>query len=54
MADDAEKIRYFAERFRIAGNALVTFQKQGERPVRVRLDELLRILGKKQPGLFEP
>ncbi len=44
----AERIAAIAKRFRVSPDSLVTFQKEGQLPERVRLDELLQKLAKKQ------
>lgn len=54
--DEAAKICYIAKQFKISADTFVTYQKEGEGPVRIRLDELLKQFENKsgQGELFEP
>jgi len=42
LAHAASILRAVAQQFKIAADAIVTVQREGGQPVRIRLDELLR------------
>jgi hypothetical protein len=55
--DYAEEIRAIAKVFGVAGDAVVTFERDGRPPVRLPLEDLLKRLERpaaKQQRLFDP